>query len=880
MDRPRAAERGEGAATAGKGAPPRRRNPSLGRLLLTIGVVSAGVYFVFWSAWLWHHLGEERSRTEAAVSRSAERAAATFADFVHEQTAIVADEAASVDPVALARGSCATPLPGNWPIADGHRIGRYDLVRPDGSVVCTTANSHAPPTHNDRGAPWLAAGYKPGTPTSNYHDSRSGRPVWAVAVPVGTSPDTGMLAAVVELRPASSQLGQLLDDGSGAEFLVWDSATGEVLSGPQGSSWGPNDADDRIVDSRVVPTTSWRIAAGVVRSATFAETWSEARWGSVALLASVAALALTTSLVHRRIVRPLVAVTGAAREASEGGTTALATDGPAELADLACAINHLTAARARHEHELTAAADEVTSSLERLDALVANSADMVLIVDADGRITYASPAVATVCGPSARPGVVLTSLVHPDDAPATSALLAPGSTEKGALAELRMGGGGLGWRHVEMVARDLRSHQAVRGFVLNGRDITERLADAEQRAALDAQLHQAQRMESLGALAGGIAHDFKNLLSVILWSTDMAAKDPAAASPGDDLSGIRAAASRGVALAQQLLTFSRRDEAAPEPIDVGAQLLALTDLLRRTLGAHIALELRVDPHLPPVRLNRSRFDQAIVNLAVNARDAMGAGGRLLVEARDHTGTHDGGFDLGRYVVVTVSDTGSGMTPDVAGRAVEPFYSTKEPGHGTGLGLSIVHGIVTAAGGDIRIHSEEHRGTTVRLSFPASVDPTEIERDGVVEEPAPGAGEIVVVVEDDDAVRALVERMLQAGGYTPIGVADPAAALVLAGTADQPIDVVLTDLLMPGMSGAALAGRLGELRPGVPVVFMSAYSSDVLEGLLEAGAAPLVLEKPFTRHQLLDAVHAARTAGDQSPSRWTASNEKAGRQIDT
>ena len=853
----------------GGASPGRRRSAGLRRLLLSIAVVSGAVYLAFWTAWTWNRVGDERDRAEAGLERTAKRAAEAFAGFLSEQAAAVAEVAASLDPAALASPACQVAIPSTMGAThDGRPLGRYDLVRPDGTVVCTTAGTTdgARPGHDDRGAPWLEPGYRSGSRTGSYRDPATGRPVWAGAEAVGVGPERVLLVGVIEFEPASSQLGQLFGGDDGTEFMVWDAATGAVLSRPEGSSWAPGRPGSRIAATAGIPTTDWRLATGLHRSTAYAEAWSEGRGGALALLAAMAALGLTTALVHRRIVQPLTAITSAARRAADGGATELEEDGPAELAELAAAMNELTASRARQEELLKLSAEQMAHSLDRLDAVLANSADMVLIVDASGLVTYASPVVAAVCGPTAGAGAEFTSLVHPDDAGAASALVRPGTTTGDTTVLLRMGRGPDAWRHVEVVARDLLAHRAVRGVVLNGRDVTERLAEAAERAELDEQLHQSQRLESLGALAGGIAHDFKNLLSVIVGTADMMVAHP---PPNvEDLEEIRAAGMRGVELAQQLLTFSRRDDVTPEPVDVGVQVLALGEMLRRTLGDEVDLELQVAPALPAVRLNRSRLDQAVVNLAVNARDAMGARGRLVVEVRAEVVVAEPGVPAGPYVVVSVSDGGAGMTPEVAARAMEPFFTTKGPGQGTGLGLAIVHGIVTGAGGAVRIHSTPGEGTTVRLFLPASTEPTSL--DGGISHlpPVLGAGEVVLVVEDHAALRSLVERMLEAGNYVPVGARDADHALAILGDPGRPIDLVLTDLLMPGISGRELAARIRELRPELPVVYMSAYTADVLERLQETepGAAPVVLEKPFSQRQLLDALHGALSGARSSAGR--------------
>lgn len=852
------------SGSAPPGPPARRRSASLRRLLLSVTVTSGTVYAAFWTSWTWDHRQDERRRAETVVQRNLDRATLGFVGFLKARTAAAGAAAAAVDPAAPGRPGCTLP---SIPVSPGDApVERYDLVRPDGSVVCTTAGGAASgPVPSARGAPWLAADYRPGSPSDDYADPVTGRSAWGVAFPVGSGTDAAVLAAVVQLAPASEQLGELFGDGLGTAYVVSDAGTGEILSRPAGTSWTAERPGRHIVYSRRIPGTDWQLSAGANRSAAYAETWDEVKGGALALLAAMGALTLLTTLVHRRIVRPLGDITAAARRAADGGTTSLDESGPAELAQLARELNQLTASRARSENLLKVTAEHLAHSVERLDAVLANSADLVLIVDGDGKVTFASPAAAAVCAPVVVPGVELASFVHPDDVAKATALVRPG-VPAGTTVELRLGSQGCGWRQVDMVARDLLDHPAVHGIVVNGRDVTDRRAEAAERAALDEQLHQSQRLESLGGLAGGIAHDFKNLLSVIVWTSDMVARDPAAGPLLDDLDEIREAASRGVDLAQQLLTFARRDQALPEPIDVGAELLALADLLRRALGDRIDLDLRIDTGLPSVRVNRSRFDQAIVNLVANARDAMGAGGRLVVEACEHRSTGEPGLDPGPCVVVAVSDSGSGMGPEVARRAMEPFYTTKEPGQGTGLGLAIVHGIVTSAGGAVRIASEPGRGTTVRLLLPASDEPRSTTADGATREPALGSGEVVLVVEDDDPLRALVERMLRAGNYTAVGAAGPAAALALAGDPGQRLDVVLSDLLMPGMSGADLAARLGDKRPGVPVIYMSAYTADILEELLEAGSSPVVLEKPFTQRRLLEAVDEALSRSSAAPGR--------------
>jgi PAS domain S-box-containing protein len=374
-------------------------------------------------------------------------------------------------------------------------------------------------------------------------------------------------------------------------------------------------------------------------------------------------------------------------------------------------------------------------------------------------------------------------------------------------------------------------------------DITERRRSAEERAELETRLAQAQRLESVGQLAGGVAHDFNNLLSVILTCVGFAQRELPADNPvREDVEEIGRAADRAAALTRQLLMFSRREVVTPQVVDVGALVRDIERLLNRTLSERVALRISIGPDVVPVLIDPAQLEQVLVNLAVNARDAMPHGGTLSIAVN---GVRGG-------VRITVADDGTGMPPEVRERAFEPFFTTKEAGDGTGLGLATVHGVVVDAGGTVDIHSEIGGGTVVAIFLPATLDGAVVPEAPVpAGERAPGTAS-VLVVEDQDPVRRQACRILEAHGYR---VSDaPSADDALA--AWEPVDVLVTDVVMPGMSGQQLAERARERTPGLRVVFMSGHTDDVLvrEGARQRDIA--FVQKPFTRDALLRAVEEA------------------------
>ncbi|GGK39893.1 histidine kinase [Pilimelia terevasa] len=402
------------------------------------------------------------------------------------------------------------------------------------------------------------------------------------------------------------------------------------------------------------------------------------------------------------------------------------------------------------------------------------------------------------------------------------------------------------------------------------RDITDRLraraaflrlrAESE-RARMEAALQRTQRLESLGQLAGGVAHDFNNLIAVIASYADFIVEEATAvglASAARDADQIRRAARRGADLTRQLLAFARREVVRPRVLDLNEVIAEVEHMLRRSIGEHIALVTRPAPGIPPVTADAGQLQQVLVNLAVNARDAMPGGGSLIIETSAtalETADIGGRPHLrpGRFARLRVSDTGAGMPPEVIQRAFEPFYTTKPSGEGTGLGLAMVYGILTSGGGDVTLYSELGMGTTVTMLLPASDGTPEPPETPASAADLQGHGETVLVVEDEGALREVLERTLGTAGYKVLVAENGAAALDLSDRYPEHIDLLLTDVVMPKMPGRELAGRVTTARPATLVLYTSGYAQPVLHAHQTLEPGVVLLEKPFTKAELLTAV---------------------------
>jgi PAS domain S-box-containing protein len=388
---------------------------------------------------------------------------------------------------------------------------------------------------------------------------------------------------------------------------------------------------------------------------------------------------------------------------------------------------------------------------------------------------------------------------------------------------------------------------AVEGIL---RDVTERIAAEKERSELEQQLRQAERLDSLGQLAGGIAHDFNNILAVISGYADMLADELGEEHPGHaDATGIKHAANRGSALTRQLLIFSRAEPSRPEILDLNAVAADMQRMLGRTLGEDIEFGTELASGLPPVVMDRSKLEQVLMNAALNSRAAMPDGGRLTI-ATSLEQTAGGEPQL----CVSVIDTGCGMSPDVMARAFEPFFTTRGRGSGTGLGLATAYGVVTDAGGTISLESEPGRGTTLRVRLPAGAETVPVVSPPAVVAPVrPGQGRSIFVVEDEEAVRDIVCRLLRKAGYQVAAAPNPHEALRMCRAEGFTFDMLVSDVIMPGMSGTQLAAELRRDRPDLPVLFMSGYTNGPAPGGQAIPDDAPLIHKPFDKQTLLSEV---------------------------
>ena len=401
---------------------------------------------------------------------------------------------------------------------------------------------------------------------------------------------------------------------------------------------------------------------------------------------------------------------------------------------------------------------------------------------------------------------------------------------------------------------------SVRAMVGTIRDISERKRADEDRQRLEAQLQQAQKMDAVGRLAGGVAHDFNNMLNVIIGYSDMLMERLPADDPSlDDLREIRHAATRSADLTGQLLAFARRQTVAPKVLDLNVVIGERAKMLCRLIGEEIAFSVVPGADLWAVSIDPSQLDQILANLSVNSRDAIGGVGSIVITTKNaHLdaayGAQHPGFEVGDFVQLTLSDTGCGMDRETLDRIFEPFFTTKEPGKGTGLGLATIYGIVKQNGGFINVDSEPGRGTTFTIYLPRHDSAAADEQES--EDRLLTGSETILVVEDEAQILRMCQRVLESAGYRVLAAASPVSALVLAEQHPGPIHLLLSDVVMPDMNGKQLQARIEAAVPGLRTVFMSGYTADVVahRGVLDAGIR--FLQKPFSPRDLTRRVREA------------------------
>ena len=531
-----------------------------------------------------------------------------------------------------------------------------------------------------------------------------------------------------------------------------------------------------------------------------------------------------------------------------------------------------------------AARVEAESIRARLEAALGAMSDAVCIADTEGRFIHFNNAFLRfhhiderlACPPRQSEFITLVELLDEDGAPLPPerrplARALAGEVNSDLEFRVRRTDTGKTWigRYTTAPIRD--RDDTIVGAVVSARDITQRKADEKRLRESEIQLAQSQKMEAVGQLTGGVAHDFNNLLAVVIGNLELyRSEGPGAPDAEEMLSTALRAANRGADLTRRLLAFSRRQTLQPRRIDLNAMVDGLHGLLVRTLGANISIEIKLSPDVGGVIADPAQLESALLNLAVNARDAMPGGGRLtvatrIVELDDEYARSRTDVVPGVYESVSVTDSGTGMPADVAARAFEPFFTTKDVGKGSGLGLSMVYGFAKQSGGHAAIYSEPGHGTTVTIYLPRAQRDTRGAVD-TADAPAltPGGGETVLVVEDDPDICKLIRAHLRALHYqVEIASDGPKAISSLAGGLAPA--ALLTDIMMPGgMDGVKVAHAAREMRPDLPIIYMSGYADggDAREQIVADGAP--FLQKPFTKAQLADAM--ARVLDKQTAAR--------------
>ncbi len=537
--------------------------------------------------------------------------------------------------------------------------------------------------------------------------------------------------------------------------------------------------------------------------------------------------------------------------------------GAQEFLPRAHANARMLARTLRYAHERRRSLEALAESEARFRRMAENAQDLIyrIRIRPALRFEYLSPAATAMVGYTpdehyADPSIA-TRVIHPEDRPRLDNLLRGQLPGDGTLPPLRWihrDGRTIWTQHRTVPIRDERGDLiAIEGIA---RDITDQMREREQMRLIEHQLTLSTRLESVGRLAGGIAHDFNNILTTILGYAELLMDRVGETDPSHRLMReIHKAGSRATALTQQLLAFSRRQLLQPRVLDLNAEVADVRGMLERVLGEDIEIVERLHPELGRIRADPTQIEQVLLNLVVNSRDAMPRGGTVTIETdnvildEDYARRHIA-VSPGPYVRLTVSDTGVGMDREVQSHIFEPFFTTKEKGKGTGLGLSTVYGVVKQSGGNVWVYSEPGQGSTFKVYLPRVTETGEPVPPAVAAElPARGGRETILLVEDEAGVRELAQEILAGLGYRVLTARDGQDALEVAAAHPEPIQLMVTDVVMPRLSGRALADRMHPLRPDTRVLFMSGYTEDAIiqHGLLVSGIA--FLEKPFTPARL-------------------------------
>ncbi|HYQ45592.1 MAG TPA: PAS domain S-box protein [Polyangiaceae bacterium] len=611
----------------------------------------------------------------------------------------------------------------------------------------------------------------------------------------------------------------------------------------------------------------WQVAVVRPSEAFIAPVHDQVTSAGLVALGVAACAVLAAVFFGTRVAAPILRLTESAERVARGDLeTHAKISGPREVQALAHAFNLMTdQVRETLDGLLveigdrTRAESAARESEERVRAFVENALDVILVIDREGRVLYSSPSIERLLGRSAAEVIGknwFDWLAPADIAPARARLAQAITEDEPVIDQLRVLHRDGQLRDVELVGRPAFEVRGVAGVIVNVRDVSDRVRAENERAELEERLTQARKMEAIGHLAGGVAHDFNNLLTPIIGYTELVRSGLPESDPiYNDLAVVLEAAEGARQLVRQLLAFGRKQALEVRPLDLSEQVRRIEKILRAMIPESIELVLTLPEERVVVRADSTQLQQVVLNLVVNAQDAMSkGGGRLEVSvARVETLVPDAELDLeaGSYGVLCVADSGHGIDEETRAHLFEPFFTTKERGKGTGLGLATVYGIVKQHRGAISVTSSEGQGATFRVFFPCTQESVRPSAPSV--SALPGRGETVLVAEDDPSVRTLVKSVLERNGYHVLVAEDGLSALELARQSEGRIDLLLSDVVMPGMNGRALRDALLESYPHLRVLFMSGYTGDVLAGLGELERDVSLIPKPFTPEILLSGI---------------------------
>jgi PAS domain S-box-containing protein len=608
----------------------------------------------------------------------------------------------------------------------------------------------------------------------------------------------------------------------------------------------------------------WQVAVVRPSEAFIAPVEDQLMSAGLVALGVAACAVLAAVFFGTRVAAPILRLTESAERVARGDLESHARiSGPREVQALARAFNLMTdQVRETLDGLLVEIGDRTRAegaareSEERVRAFVENAMDAILVIDRSGEVLYSSPSIERLLGRSVADVIGknwFDWLAPADVEPARARLAEAVAGDRPVFDQLRVAHRDGQLRDVELVGRPAFDVRGVGGVIMNVRDISDRVRAENERAELEEHLTQARKMEAIGLLAGGVAHDFNNLLTPIIGYTELVRSSLPRDNPiYDDLAVVLEAADGARQLVRQLLAFGRKQALEVRPLDLSEQVRKIEKILRAMIPESIELVITLPEERVVVRADATQLQQVVLNLVVNAQDAMSkTGGRLEVSvSRIDTSEPDVELELeaGSYGVLCVADSGHGIDDETRAHLFEPFFTTKERGKGTGLGLATVYGIVKQHRGAISVTSSAGQGATFRVFFPCTPESV---RPLSGHAPAkPGRGETVLVAEDDPSVRTLVKSVLERNGYRVLVAEDGIAALELAQEEKGRIDLLLSDVVMPGMNGRALRDALLESYPELRVLFMSGYTGDVLAGLGELDRDVSLVPKPFTPEVLL------------------------------